>query len=481
MMKRILFITAPYHTGGVQVAGKWPPLYMLYLAGAARDAGAEAEVYDAQSKRHSYPEIEGEIKRFRPDYVMTMDYMPITGTLSTATVPAALGILRVAKEVDPSIVTLIGGTHPTFMYEDLLKSEPSLDVVILGEGEISLKNIISAGSKEEMEKVKGIAFRDGDQVVINMRERHISDLDTLTPAWDLIDWNDYVYHVDPPGGRLASILSSRGCDMGCSFCSQRLFWKEEWRGRTPENVVDEILFLREKHNINVFTFIDAYPTKDRKRWERILDLIIERELGAYFLIETRVDDIIRDRDILDKYRKAGVIHCYVGAESADKEILGFINKGISIGQVKEGLDLLRDAGIITEASFMVGFPQETWETVEKTIETAKWLNPDVAVFPIVTPWPYSKLYQEVKDRIRVFDYSKYNILTPIIEPYNMTLQEVDEAVGKCYQEFYKDKIKEVLTMKDDFKREYMLSAFRLMMKDFVSTFRDKDIELKHPI
>lgn len=479
-MKKILFVTAPYHTGGIQVAGNWPPLYMVYIAGAAREAGAEARIYDAMTKNHSYPEIAGEIRRFKPDYVMTMDYQPVTGTISTGPVPAALGVLRVAKEVDPSIITIISGTHPTFMYEELFSTEPALDFVILGEGELALKNFLSADSITEAKKVRGIAFRDEGRTVVTKREEHIKDLDTLRPAWDLLDWSEYVYHVEP-GGRLASVLTSRGCDMGCSFCSQRVFWKEEWRGRDPEKVVEEISFLHDKYDIKFFTVIDAYPTKDRKRWERILDLLIEKRLGVYFLLETRVDDIIRDREILHKYKEAGFVHIYIGAESADKEVLETLNKGINVEQVKEGLDLLREHGIISESSFMIGFLHETWETVNKTLELAIYLNPDVAVFPIVTPWPYTPLYQQMKERIRVFDYSKYDLLHPIAEPYNMTLREVDEAVGKCYQGFYSRKIPEIVALKDEFKKTYMLSAFRLMMKDFESTFKDKNIEMRHPI
>lgn len=480
MAKKILFVTAPYHTGGIQVAGNWPPLYMAYLAGAARESGAEARIYDAMTKYHSYPEIKEEIERYRPDYVMTMDYQPVTGTISTGPVPAALGVLKAAKEADPSIVTIISGTHPTFMYEEMLNTEPDIDLIILGEGELSLKNILSADSLTEAKKAKGIAYRDKGGIAVTMREDHIKDLDTLRPAWDLLDWNDYVYHVEP-GGRLASVLTSRGCDMGCSFCSQRVFWKEEWRGRDPEKVVEEIAYLHDKYDIKFFTVIDPYPTKDRKRWERILDLLIEKRLGAYFLLETRVDDIVRDRDILHKYKEAGFVHIYIGAESAEKEVLDILNKGISMEQAKEGLDSLREAGIISESSFMVGFLHDTRESIDRTLELAKYLNPDIAVFPIVTPWPYTPLYEQMKDRIRVFDYSKYDLLHPIAEPYNMTIQEVDEAVGRCYQGFYSGKIPEILALKDEFKNNYLLSAFKLMMKDFASTFKDKNIEMRHPI
>jgi anaerobic magnesium-protoporphyrin IX monomethyl ester cyclase len=299
---------------------------------------------------------------------------------------------------------------------------------------------------------------------VNDKQPHIVELDALQPAWHLLDWDDYHYRVEP-AGRMASILTSRGCDMECAFCSQRMFWREDWRCRKPENVITEMAHLIETYNISFFTLIDAYPTKIRERWELFLDLLIERDFGVKLLIETRVEDIIRDADILDKYARAGIIHIYIGAESADKDTLNSLNKGTSFEQNKQALDLCREAGIITEASFMIGFPNETWDSIENTIESAKYLNPDIAVFPVVTPMPFTPIHKEMKDRIRVWDYSKYNLVTPIIEPYAMSMDEVVQALGTCYMKFYSTKVQEIVALEDGFKRRYMMSAFRLMMKD----------------
>jgi anaerobic magnesium-protoporphyrin IX monomethyl ester cyclase len=114
---------------------------------------------------------------------------------------------------------------------------------------------------------------------------------------------------------------------------------------------------------------------------------------------------------------------------------------------------------------MIGFPTETWDSIENTIESAKYLNPDIAVFPVVTPMPFTPIYKDMKDRIRVFDYSKYNLVTPIVEPYNMTMEEITQALGMCYMKFYSNKVKEIVELEDGFKRRYMLSAFKHMMRD----------------
>jgi anaerobic magnesium-protoporphyrin IX monomethyl ester cyclase len=470
-MSRILFVTPPYNCWGVQTIGNWPPLQLAYLAGAALKAGHEAKIYDAMNKDTTFEDIRAQIEAYKPDFVMSLDYLPVTGAISTATVPAALEALAVAKRVDPSIVTMIGGPHPTFMYEEMLADEANrADYILRGETEETLVDLMATlGSGGDPGDVKGVAFRrDGETVATPMRP-HIADLDTLEVAWHLLDWEDYHYNVEP-WGRMASVLTSRGCMMGCAFCSQRLFWRGDWRARDPKKVVAEMRHLVETHAVEFITLIDAYPTNDRQRWEEILDLLIEAKLPVHLLIETRVEDIIRDADILPKYHDAGIIHVYLGAETSTDEMLNSLNKGTTIDQNKQAVDLLKANDIMIEASFMIGFPNETWDSIKVTANEAIRLNPDIAVFPVITPMPFTPLWDEMHDRIRVFDYSKYNLVEPIIEPYAMTLEEVSIALGRCYMTFYAAKMKEIVALPDGFKRRYMLSAMKQMMRDYGEHF-----------
>jgi anaerobic magnesium-protoporphyrin IX monomethyl ester cyclase len=469
-MSRILFVTPPYSCWGVQLMGNWPPLQLTYLAGAALGAGHDARVYDAMNKKKSFEDVKAEIESYRPDFVMTLDYLPVTGAISTATVPAALQVLGIAKEIDPSIVTMIGGPHPTFMYEEILSDATNhADFVIRGEAEKTLVELMGAVADGTADEVKGIAYLKDGGVIATPQQPHITDLDTLEPAWHLLDWEDYHYNVDP-WGRMASVLTSRGCMMGCSFCAQRLFWRGEWRARDPKNVVDEMRHLVEKYDVEFITLIDAYPTHDRERWEKILDLLIEAKLGVRLLIETRVEDIIRDEDILPKYRAAGIIHVYVGAETSTDALLESLNKGTTVNQNQQALALCREHDIMTEASFMVGFPGETWDSIKATTDVAIRLNPDIAVFPVLTPMPFTPLWDEMYDRIRIFDYSQYNLVTPIIEPYAMSLEDITIALGRCYMTFYANKMTDILSLPDGFKRRYMLSAMKTMMRDYGEHF-----------
>ncbi|WP_243293225.1 B12-binding domain-containing radical SAM protein [Geothrix mesophila] len=470
-MSKVLFVVPPYSSWGVEVIGTWPPLQIAYLAGAVEGAGHEARIYDAMNRDGaSFETIRAEVEQYRPDVVVAYDYLPVTGAISTAVVPAAMKALGLAKTVDPAITTLIGGPFPTFKYSELLR-DPSraVDIVLRGEAEATFPELLAALPGGVLDGVRGLAFLRDDEVIVTETRPHITDLDAVKPAWHLLDWDAYRYRIDPPG-RMASILTSRGCMMGCSFCSHRAFWRGDWRARTPEDVIEEIRLLVDRYAVESITMIDPYPTHDRGRWERLLDLIIDARLGIRLLMETRAEDVVRDADLLPKYREAGVVHLYIGAEAGTDELLASLNKGNDVNAIAQAIRLAREHDIVTEASFMIGHPTETQASIDRTIEVAIRMNPDIAVFPVLTPMPFTPLYDQMQDRVRVRDYSKYNLSTPIIEPYDMTLEEVAIALGRCYMTFYAQKIPQIRALPDGFKRRYLLSACKEMMAAYGKHF-----------
>ncbi len=453
--KKILFVTPPYHCGVVEVAGRWIPLNFVYLAGVARQVGLTPEIYDAMTKDHGYPEMEKHFRKAGADYIAT--------TSITSTIIDAVKTLELAKKLNPDAITILGGVHPSFCYEEVLTGTEAVDYIICGEGEATLEELLLALDRgSDLRDVAGLAFkRDG--VVVRTAKRCFHDnLDDLPAAWDLLDWPDYRYFVIPKS-RLGAISTSRGCSHDCIFCSQQKFWEQSWRARDPRKVVDEIDHLYHAYGVNVFLIADEYPTKDAERWEEFLDLVIARELPIYLLMETRAPDIVRDRDIMWKYRKAGIVHIYIGIEATDQATIDFIKKDLDVDQSKLALDLIHEQGIITETSFVLGFPDDTRKSIERTLKLAQYYNPDNAHFLAITPWPYADMYEDVKPYIQVYDYAKYNLIDPIIKPKRMSLLQVDVAIVDCYRKFYMKKLTEVMTMKDDFKRGYLMRAMRLIM------------------
>lgn len=453
--RKIMFVTPPYHCGVVEVAGRWIPLNFVYLAGAARQAGVEAEIYDAMTKFHGYPEIEARFTASRADYVAS--------TAITSTINDAIKTLALAKKVNPRAVTLLGGVHPTFCYGEIFASSDAVDYIVCGEGESTLRELLKVlESGGDPATVPGVAFRRDGKVVKTPKRCFMESIDDLPAAWDLLDWPDYKYYVITDS-RLGAISTSRGCDHDCIFCSQQKFWEKSWRARDPRKVADELAYLYRTYGVNVFLITDEYPTQDRQRWESLLDLIIAMDLPIYLLMETRTPDIIRDEEIMWKYRKAGVVHIYIGIEATDQETLDFIKKELDVTEGKRALDIIHSHGIITETSFVLGFPNETKKSIEKTLKLAQYYNPDNAHFLAITPWPYADMYEEVKPYIRVHDYAKYNLIDPIIEPKKMSMLQVDVAIVDCYRKFYMKKLTEVVTMKDEFKKDYLMRAMKLIM------------------
>lgn len=452
--KKILLITPPYHSGVVESAGVWLNVAFVYLAGSLRQAGHEPVIYDAMSHWHSYDDIRKRIEAERPDIVGT--------TAFTAGIVDALKVLKLAKKIDPRIITVIGNSHPTYCYNEILTaSDNPVDYIVMGEGEetlVELVDCLAAGG--DPGKVRSIAFlRNGTPLVTPPRP-FIHDLDALPTAWDLIDWPIYTYKP-MANSTLAIVSTSRGCNQRCSFCSQQLFWKRNWRSRSAENVVAELEHLRDQYGVNVVMFADETPTLDGKRWERILDLLIEREVGTKILMETRVDDILRDEAIMGKYKEALIDHIYVGVEATTQATLDTFNKNIKVEDSKRALDLINEQDIVSETSFVLGMPDDTPESMARTLELAKFYNPDMAFFLAIAPWPYSEIYPSLKDHIEVKDYSRYNLVEPVVKPKNMTLKEVHDWLGNASRDFFTNKMRTLDSMTPK-KREFMIKVINII-------------------
>ncbi len=458
-MDRVLLITPPYHCGVVESAGRWPNLGFIYIAGELRRAGFDAVIYDAMSRFDGYPEIRARIEEVKPRFVGT--------TAITATVNDCVKVLTLAKEIDPTIVTLAGGVHPTFCYEEVLRDHGDVvDYCVIGEGERTAPELMRAiSAAEPVADVRGIAYREGDEVVRTPPRPLLEDLDSLHPAWDLVNWNDYpLYFMDD--SHVAILSSSRGWIHACSFCSQHKFWQGTYRERDPVRFTDELELLFREYGINVFFIGDEFPTRNGARWERILDILIEKSLPVHLLMETHVDDIIRDRDILWKYRKAGVPFIYTGVEAAAPGRLATFKKDVTFERCREAIRLIKDAGMISETSLILGMPDETKETIRETIALAKLYDPDYMHFLMIAPWPYADLYEELKPYIEERDFSKYNLVSPVIKPRAMTRDEVFGEVLNCYRTYYMRKMPEWLTMRgNELKRRCLLKGMQAIMEN----------------
>jgi anaerobic magnesium-protoporphyrin IX monomethyl ester cyclase len=319
----------------------------------------------------------------------------------------------------------------------VLGDAPWIDAIVRGEGEeiiVDLVRTVAEGRwPADRAQVKGIAYVEEGQIVATPAAPTVKDLDGISPDWGVLEWDKYIYI--PMNKRVAIPNMARGCPYTCSFCSQWKFWRD-YRIRDPKKVVDEIETLVRDHNVGFFILADEEPTINRKKFVAFCEELIARDLGILWGINTRVTDILRDEELLPLYRKSGLIHASLGTEAAAQLKLDRFHKETTIADNKRAIDLLRKAGILTEAQFIVGLENETAETLEETYRMARDWNPDLANWAMYTPWPFTELFRELGDKVEIFDYEKYNFVTPIIKPEAMERGELLDRVMHNYRRFY---------------------------------------------
>lgn len=467
---RILFVHPNYHSGGAEIAGTWPPAWVAYLAGSLRTAGFDdIHFIDAMTLNVSADDLRQRIIDLAPDVVGT--------TAITPAIYEAEAVLKVAQEVAPRALRVLGGIHATFMYRQVLSEAPWVDVIVRGEGEeimVALMQALQDGRwPEDRAKIKGLAYRDGTAILATQAASTVKNLDGIDPDWTILDWSQYLY--TPLGVRVAIPNMARGCPFTCSFCSQWKFWRD-YRVRDPKKVADEIERLVNDHDVGFFILADEEPTINRRKFIEFCQELIDRGLNkrVKWGINTRVTDIYRDRELLTFFRKAGLVHVSLGTEAAAQLKLDQFNKETTVAQNKEAIKLLRDADIFVEAQFIVGLDNETPQTLEETFQMAWDWQPDLANWAMYTPWPFTPLFQELRDQVEVFDFSKYNFVTPIMKPAAMTRGELLDGVMKNYRRFYMRKALFHYPWRGTgFRRKYLLGCLKAFLKAGVGrTFYD---------
>ncbi len=465
---RILFIHPNYHSGGAEIAGNWPPAWVAYLSGALKAAGFnDIRFVDAMTNNIDDNKLREIIRQHAPDIVGT--------TAITPSIYKAERVLEIAREVDPRIITVLGGVHATFMYKQVLAEAPWIDAIVRGEGEEIITALVRAVATGQWPttrgEIKGLAYIDGDKVVATPAAPTVKNVDSIVADWSILDWGKYTYI--PLGVRVAIPNMARGCPFTCSFCSQWKFWRD-YRFRDPIKVVDEIELLKRKYDVGFFILADEEPTINRKKFVAFCEELVRRDLGILWGINTRVTDILRDEALLPLYRKAGLIHVSLGTEAAAQLKLDLFNKETTVAQNKRAIQLLREAGIVVEAQFIVGMENETAETLEETYRMACDWAPDLANWSMYTPWPFSDLFRELGDKVEVFDYEKYNFVTPIIKPLAMDRGELLDRVMNNYRRFYMKKaLFSYPWAGSGVRRRYLLGCLKAFLKaGFQRSFYD---------
>lgn len=383
----------------------------------------------------SNDDICGRIKDYSPDVV------GITIPFTTQS-ENAYNVAKIAKLAVPNATVVAGGPHPTIQTENTLKCL-DIDYVIKGEGELSFVDFIQKFSKkEDFLSVKGLAYRSGEGIVENEKEA-IKDLDSLPyPAWHLLPMEAYFKAANKVKAsrsistfrrKWATIITSRGCPYRCTFCSIQPTMGYKWRWRSPENVVNEMEYLKEHFGIQHFDIEDDNFALTKARTDAILDLMIERKLNVEWSTPNGIMAQQLDEGLVKKMKKSGCKRMIVAPESGDQNVVkNIINKNIDLDRVENTVRWAKKYGIIVESFFIIGFPDETIEDIKTTISFAKKLRKlgvDDCAFYIATPFYGTELYYEAKDKGYLRDlYGNETLNTmsgePLIETPNFSADDL---------------------------------------------------------
>ncbi len=397
-----------------------PPLGLCYAAAAFEAAGAEVIILDYIVRKYTPEKLKSELDLYTPDVVGTNSV--------TMNFPGAIDILKTVKHHDPSILTMIGGPHVTFDVENTFQHYPEIDIIFIGESEHTILEFVPViNSREAWDSVKGIAFKnyDGDVVITKKRE-FIQDLDILpTPARHLLPISRYQALGFP-----VSIITSRGCPNQCIFCQGRRMVGRKVRYRTTELIVDEIENIL-SYGFTRINIADDFFTSNKKRVRMFCDEILKREISFSWSAFARVDSV--DRESLKRMISAGCDTVSFGIESGNPEMLKRVKKRITLDQAREAVKICKDVGMKVFASFMIGLPGETHQTLQDTWDFAEELDIEYG-YHFLAPFPGTTLWEEIDQfdlDILTDNWAKYDANRAIVR--TTQLSQVD--MEKFYNDF----------------------------------------------
>ncbi len=425
---KVALVTSP-HLEGAYHHPLFPPIGLSYLAAVLDQAGYEVKVIDCPACGYTIDNLKSELSSFQPN---------IIGIASmTATIPSALQSARTAKEVCPDATVIIGGPHATFADQMILTEEKAVDIVVRGEGELTLLELAeNKAEPKTLPNTLGISFRNNEQIVKTANRPFIEDLNALPhPAYKFLQMDKYRIY----GKVFLPIMSSRGCPFQCSFCVASQMFGAKFRGRSPKNVVDELEWLRNEYNAEGISFHDDTLTLDKKRIISICDEIIARKIKISWGCQTRVDTV--SEEILAKMHKAGCNEVSFGVESGCQKILDAVHKKFELSQAEKAIKWAKKEGLFVAVSTIIGYPGETKESMQQTSDLMRRIEPDDAWLCIATPYPGTELRALVEKAgwKMTNDWTKYNTMNVIFEIPGLPSEEFTKMREDFYRKLYTPK------------------------------------------
>ncbi len=420
------------HMGGfgfeVKSTNMVPPLSLAYCAAIIEKAGIEVEILDAVALRWFPLQVLEWIKQRRHELVAV--------NCATPSISDDLTMAALIKRLLPESVVALLGPHVTIFAEDALQAS-HVDVVVRGEPELTMAELTQALAQgKAIREISGLSIQRDGVIHHNLDRPLISDLDSLPfPARHLLPMEKYqsAFWGKKP---FTTMLTSRGCFYGCSYCPYRIGHGSEWRSRSPENVIAEMEQCVRLHGVREILFRDPLFTAEKERALRICKLMTACGIHVDWRCETRAD--LMSEELVDAFAAAGCKGINFGVESGSDAILeGASRKRISRDRLRDIFRRCRRAGIETMAFFIIGLPGETAKTVRQTVELATQLGPDAAQFTAATPYPNTPYYEQLKEEgLLKEDWSLYTSRAPVIGTGELDPELLGRLISRAYRKFY---------------------------------------------
>ena len=416
---------------GKKSLGAWPPLGILYLAAVLEEKGVEVSVLDQAAEGLTITETVRWIKAANPDILGF-------STFATSGRTAAL-IGQEVKRENPNVTIVFGNYYATFNPERVLRKYPSVDIIVRGEGERTVVQLVDCLKHNgRLKDVLGINYRNGDGVASTPDAPLIKDLDSLPfPDRSLVgeDYHSVMAGANVAPRKFTSVVSSRGCIYQCRFCSCTQFARNRWRPRSVDNTMEELNFLASE-GYKQFIFVDDNFTANPKSVVKLCRMMRKEKLDMEWICEGRVDNA--SYEMLWETSKAGCRILYFGIESANQRILNYYNKRITPEQSRKAVQTARKAGAdVIVGSFIVGAPDETREEIRNTIEFAKSIPIDIPQFNVLGVFPGTEIWDEfeAKGLLKGGEYWETGIAVSEICPTAVPNSEIKQMIHDGFYEF----------------------------------------------
>ena len=464
-----VLLVSPYRGAIFELSGvKIQPLGISYIGSSLQAAGHNVQI-ELLENQQTLPNFTG------ADIVgiscNTIQFIP------------GLKVAKAAKEAGKKVI--MGGPHPTSRPKEVLESG-YVDYVVRAEGEITSVELLEALKQKngfDTGKILGISWIDKEsgKIVHNPDRPFINDLNRIPFPMRKANWRYSDNRSDSGDVTDIPLITTRGCPYNCKFCDVGVIAGRRFRARSVENTVNEIEEIIKNNNLKNILIVDDIINFNNERLIELFEEIIKRGLPTVRWVMGRGDHLIKNPETAEIMAKAGVRQMFLGIESPNERILKAYKKGgkASAEISVQAVNLLKQNGIETWGAFLLGEPSETMEDVKRTIDFAKYINPGIAQFSILTPYPGTALWEEVEPKLITNNWNLFDAMHSVYKTDHIAPNELEKMLIKAYTNFYRQpkRIFRELFKKGHYGRPDLMRIFEIL-KALKIVFGNKQLDFK---